>query len=266
MSTATGRPRRALAVTLAAIVVLCAGPIPARARSELQRHRAEGRHVAHALRLARRTHRHVTAGSLSTIRRSRRFLAIGPGRGLVANPARWTRVRAQLRYDLRLARRRLRRIDRATARRVGTLVTRRTAIERWIGMWGLFERCPVHRPRAVADDFGAIVRLPGVPVHRHQGNDIAAPTGTPIVAPFDGNAVPSPNGLGGRAVTVYGAHGYIYNAHLSAYGRLGGVRAGEVIGYVGSTGDATAPHDHVEWHPDGGGAVDPHAYLAASCG
>jgi hypothetical protein len=35
---------------------------------------------------------------------------------------------------------------------------------------------------------------------------------------------------------------------------------------VGATGDATTAHDHLEWHPYGGGAVDPNPYLTVSCG
>ena len=51
--------------------------------------------------------------------------------------------------------------------------------------------------------------------------------------------------------------GYVFVAHLIAYGDLGWVDAGTTVGYVGDTGLSTAPHAHVEWHPWDGGAVDP---------
>ena len=70
--------------------------------------------------------------------------------------------------------------------------------------------------------------MPGTPRHIHQGNDIMAPTGAPIVAPFDGEAVAASSELGGIAVKVYGAGGYVYNAHLSAYGKLGAVHGRDV--------------------------------------
>ena len=57
--------------------------------------------------------------------------------------------------------------------------------------------------------------------------------GTPIVAPFDGAASASPSVLGGNAVTVRGSHGFVSNAHLVAYGKLGPVGTGDVVGYVG---------------------------------
>jgi murein DD-endopeptidase MepM/ murein hydrolase activator NlpD len=137
--------------------------------------------------------------------------------------------------------------------------------------------CPVDQPHAYADDFGA----PRIG-HRHAGNDVVAPMGTPIRAPFDGNAVATPNGLGGQAVTVFGALGYVYNAHLSQYGALGPVTTGTVIGYVGTTGDAQGgiPHNHFEWHPNVipqplwvspygysliNGAIDPFPYLNSVC-
>ena len=145
---------------------------------------------------------------------------------------------------------------------------------------GVLLVCPVDQPHAYADDFGA-PRV-GPPPHPHAGNDIVAPMGTPIRAPFDGSAVDTSGGLGGQAVTVYGAYGYVYNAHLSAFGTLGQVTTGTVIGYVGNTGDAQGgiTHDHFEWHPNVipphlwkspygytliNGAIDPFPYLNSVC-
>jgi murein DD-endopeptidase MepM/ murein hydrolase activator NlpD len=127
------------------------------------------------------------------------------------------------------------------------------------------QTCPVHGRGYFSRDFGAPRYAGGY--HPHAGNDIFADRGTPIVAPFDGQAVATPNLLGGQAVKVYGAPGFVYNAHLSAYGKLGSVRAGEVIGFVGNTGDALGgpPHDHFEFHPRNGAAVDPYPYLLAAC-
>lgn len=157
-----------------------------------------------------------------------------------------------------------RRLIRAVRKRVTELRTQRHDLASWIESLPL-QRCPVDGTPVVSDNFGVIREMPGTPRHIHQGNDIMAPTGTPIIAPFDGEAVASENYLGGTSVKVYGAGGYVYNAHLSAYGKLGAVTAGDVIGYVGSTGNATAPHDHFEWHPADGPAVDPFLFLAAVC-
>jgi peptidoglycan hydrolase CwlO-like protein len=145
---------------------------------------------------------------------------------------------------------------------------------------GIFSTCPVGQPRAFGDDFGAPRYAGGF--HLHMGNDILAPEGTPIYAPFDGVASESSNPLGGLSVNVRGAAGYVYNAHLSALGTLGPVHAGEVVGYVGDSGDAQGgpTHDHFEWHPDAvpqhwpassygysviDGAVNPHPLLERVC-
>jgi murein DD-endopeptidase MepM/ murein hydrolase activator NlpD len=57
----------------------------------------------------------------------------------------------------------------------------------------------------------------------------------------------------------------VYNAHLSRFGQLGQVEAGDIVGYVGATGNTGANHDHFEWHPDNGDAVDPHDFLLMVC-
>ncbi len=151
-------------------------------------------------------------------------------------------------------------------RRTETLRMQRSSVSGWIQTFGILRECPVRGDHTVANNFGYIVEeRPGVPRHIHEGNDITAAYGTPVVAPFDGTAVASSNTLGGLAVSVYGAAGHVYNAHLSAYGMLGQVKTGDVIGYVGATGDAGGPHDHFEWHPAGGAAVDPYPYLMAVC-
>jgi peptidoglycan hydrolase CwlO-like protein len=143
-----------------------------------------------------------------------------------------------------------------------------------------FSVCPVAQPRAYSDSFGAPRYAGGY--HPHAGNDIMAPRGTPIYAPFSGTASADPNGLGGNAVIVSGSQGWVYNAHLNSYGHLGGVSAGAVIGYVGDSGDARGgpTHDHFEWHPNVipanpyrssygytviGDAIDPYPYLNQVC-
>ncbi|MGH2674234.1 MAG: murein hydrolase activator EnvC family protein [Actinomycetota bacterium] len=132
---------------------------------------------------------------------------------------------------------------------------------------GPFYWCPVDPPRSYIDDFG----FPRVG-HTHQGNDVFAPAGTPIRAPFAGRAEESFNGLGGTSVHVYADANadYVYNAHLSEHVGVDGqqVEAGTIIGLVGNTGNAagTPPHDHFEYHPGGGSAVSPYVYLNEVCG
>jgi murein DD-endopeptidase MepM/ murein hydrolase activator NlpD len=132
---------------------------------------------------------------------------------------------------------------------------------------GPFYWCPVSPPRSYVDDFGA----PRVG-HTHQGNDIFAPAGTPIHAPFAGTAEEGYDGLGGIVVHVYAEANadYVYNAHLAEHVGVDGqhVNPGDVIGLVGNTGNAasTPPHDHFEYHPGGGSAVSPYVYLNEVCG
>jgi murein DD-endopeptidase MepM/ murein hydrolase activator NlpD len=86
-------------------------------------------------------------------------------------------------------------------------------------------------------------------VKMHTGIDYAAPSGTPIKAPADGEIVfKGWKGGYGNTVMLQHSNGVetLY-AHMSAFSPAGGkVRAGEIIGYVGSTGRSTGPHLHYE--------------------
>lgn len=233
-----------IAVCLVALV-LAGHPTQARAADPEERVRRLAHHLAEVRETVRRLRQ---AASVTDRRVEEARLGPLPARGIQAR-AESERVRTRLALRT-TARERLRR-------------RRRRAVVRLDALGPLFV-CPVRGPVAVSDDFGA-PRWDDGRYHAHQGNDLTAPAGTPIVAPFDGTAEATSSALGGIAVFVRGDDGYVYNAHLSAYERLGRVTTGTVVGYVGATGNATGPHDHFEWHPHGGPAVDPHALLQRVC-
>jgi hypothetical protein len=102
----------------------------------------------------------------------------------------------------------------------------------------------------------------------HEGTDIFAPAGTPVRASADGRARIRDGGLGGLSVYVIEPDGtYYYLAHLAgtAPDLVDGaaVRTGQVVGFVGDSGNAAGgvPHVHFEVHPGGGGPVDPKPVL-----
>ena len=123
---------------------------------------------------------------------------------------------------------------------------------------------PVTGPVEFVDSWG-FPRLAGTAqAHWHQGTDIMSPMGTPLVACESGvlDKV-GQAGLGGNRLWIDGDSGTnYYYAHLSAYapGIVDGkrVNAGDVVGYVGNTGDAAGgpTHLHFEVHPNRGNAVD----------
>ncbi|MFN2504088.1 MAG: murein hydrolase activator EnvC [Acidimicrobiales bacterium] len=124
--------------------------------------------------------------------------------------------------------------------------------------------CPVQGPHAFSDDYGA----PRGGGFSHQGNDILAPRGTPVVANVDGVVVQRRNTLGGLSYFLNGDDGdSYYGAHLDSYGASGRVTAGTVIGTVGTTGDAAGgpPHLHFEIHPGGSGNINPYPTLSRYC-
>ncbi|MGE0282293.1 MAG: peptidoglycan DD-metalloendopeptidase family protein [Rhizobiaceae bacterium] len=99
-------------------------------------------------------------------------------------------------------------------------------------------------------------------VRIHKGVDWAAPTGTPIMAAFDGTIAFQGDGAGyGNLVKIAHPDGRETRyAHMSKFAPntpVGtAVKAGEVIGYVGTTGLSTGPHLHFEVYL-AGQAIDP---------
>jgi murein DD-endopeptidase MepM/ murein hydrolase activator NlpD len=128
---------------------------------------------------------------------------------------------------------------------------------------------PVDDPHSFGNSFGA-PRMTGTEYqHSHQGTDILAPAGTNLFACERGIVTRiGSDVLGGIKLWVKGESGtYYYYAHLTGYaegmteGRV--VEAGDIVGFVGTTGNARGgvPHLHFEIHPDGGAAVNPYPLL-----
>jgi hypothetical protein len=254
-----------VAVVVALVTATLGAAVPAHGRTVLEDQLAARAEVDRTIERLRRDRARALRDLRTVIDDATRRLHQIAGHGATSNAERFMQLRRGMLQERRDAQSRVRRSARFLDRRVRALQARRRSIDAWLSTWGIFRYCPVQGWHSVADNFGITVRLPDVPVHRHTGSDILAYAGTPIVAPFDGYASASSSELGGYEVRVTGSRGYVYNAHLSSYGTLGYVRAGTVVGYVGATGDATTSHNHFEWHPYGGSAVDPHPYLSVSC-
>jgi murein DD-endopeptidase MepM/ murein hydrolase activator NlpD len=118
-------------------------------------------------------------------------------------------------------------------------------------------------PNQLADTWGG-ARSGG---RRHEGIDIFAKRGTPVLAATEGIVMRvGTNRLGGQVVWVLGPGGQRhYYAHLDSYGDVhAGMRidAGKIVGYVGNTGNAatTPPHLHYGIYT-AGGAINPYPFL-----
>jgi murein DD-endopeptidase MepM/ murein hydrolase activator NlpD len=106
----------------------------------------------------------------------------------------------------------------------------------------------------------------------HQGVDVIAPQGKAIYAVTDGTITKVytdyPGSLAGNGVRLSQGDGtYFFYAHMVSLAsgiQVGtAVRAGQVIGYVGSTGSSATNHLHFEVHPKGGAAINPYPLIKA---
>ena len=132
---------------------------------------------------------------------------------------------------------------------------------------------PVFGAAAFGDTFGAF--RADVAGQWHHGEDLVAPRGTPLLAVADGNLFSVGwNDIGGWRLWLRDDGGNeFYYAHLDAYSPLAvagrRVKAGDVLGFVGTSGDAEGgpPHLHFEIHPAEllslgyDGAVAPYPFL-----
>lgn len=124
--------------------------------------------------------------------------------------------------------------------------------------------CPVDGPVSFVDSWGA----PRAG-HTHVGVDLMAEYGTPVVAIVSGTVTYAAyDGSGGNMIFVAGDDGndywYMHNEQNLVMG--GRVSAGQQIATVGDSGNATGiPHVHFEYHPGGGGPVNPYPVAAAAC-
>jgi murein DD-endopeptidase MepM/ murein hydrolase activator NlpD len=127
--------------------------------------------------------------------------------------------------------------------------------------------CPVAGAHSFTDTWGD----PRTPNRTHKGTDLVAPEGTPLVS-MENGYIWSPNWhwAGGNGLYIRGDSGDIYYyAHLQKYapGVVDGLRVGvgQVIGYVGNTGNSTIPHLHLGYQPGGGPLTNPYQLLVKLC-
>jgi murein DD-endopeptidase MepM/ murein hydrolase activator NlpD len=120
-----------------------------------------------------------------------------------------------------------------------------------------FVRAPISFAR-ISSKFNPNRRHPILnTIRAHQGVDYSAPTGTPIKASGDGKVIFRgwKSGYGNTLILQHGGNITTLYAHLSRFAKTSSygtrVRQGEVIGYVGATGLATAAHLHYEYRKNG---------------
>jgi LysM repeat protein len=82
----------------------------------------------------------------------------------------------------------------------------------------------------------------------HEGNDLFVSGGTPVRAPVSGVVEHKTGTIGGLQFRLTGSDGVVYiGSHMSEFGKKGKVAAGDVIGYVGNTGNAVGTPTHLHY-------------------
>jgi murein DD-endopeptidase MepM/ murein hydrolase activator NlpD len=98
----------------------------------------------------------------------------------------------------------------------------------------------------------------------HTGQDFLAPYGTPVMAAGSGTITFAgwSDAYGNKIEITHADGDETWYAHMSEFAQTSGtVAPGDVIGYVGCTGNCFGNHLHFEFHPGGGAATDPMAWL-----
>jgi LysM repeat protein len=121
--------------------------------------------------------------------------------------------------------------------------------------------CPVDGGR-YSNDWG----FPRGGSRFHEGNDIFAEKGSPVRAPVSGTVELIEGTVGGLQFNLYGNDGIKYlGSHLDAPGETGEVSAGDIIGYVGTSGNARGANPHLHFGMyRGGAAINPHPSLVSN--
>ncbi len=143
----------------------------------------------------------------------------------------------------------------ADARSGTSAMIRKVASSDWV--------CPVDGEMEFRDTWGE----PRSGGRTHDGVDIMARSRTPLLAPEAGTVTFRWDSIGGKSFDLIAADGdYYFGTHLRSFGTEGEVEAGEVIGYVGRTGNAVGNHLHFEYHPGGkGNSVNPFYLIDTHC-
>jgi peptidoglycan LD-endopeptidase LytH len=126
--------------------------------------------------------------------------------------------------------------------------------------------CPVAGPNSVIDSWG----FPRSGGRTHEGTDIMAAFGTPVVAIVTGTITYAGYGSSaGNWLQLSGddGNGYWYMHNQENLVSGGRVTVGQQIATVGNTGNASGgpPHVHFEYHPGGGAPVNPYSLLSSIC-